>query len=381
MAEKTTAVGKSIEAYIKSMLDRSTKGGDAAQTAGFPAQSSFTDAYYAGVPSLYMYGDPEQQQALQRSQGLYGLYGDAGSYNKTQFGDIEGMYGAAGEYDPTQFSMSDYTAGNIQSRMSPYEELVSDRARSRLKKSYDEARGEREMQAIRSGAFGGSGAAVQEELARRNMLEQMADMDAQNLQAAYESGVGTYGRERADRMAAEQAGEQSKQFGKQTELAGIEGVMAARQQDAAQEAASKEAQFRGLEGMGSSVQQAAALAEQKKNMQLANLGASQAAGQQQEGREMDQRMYPLNIAQAQANILGGMSGSTTPVQSTTQKTSLGQNILGGITAGAGLLQGLGGISGIQGLFSTPSLYAAGGVVQREGGLMDLLERIYRGEHA
>lgn len=372
MATSSTTVGKNIENYVSGVLDRSTKGGDAAQTAGYPAESAFTQSYYAGIPSLYMYGDPEQAQALQRSQGLYDLYGDAGNYDKTSFADIAGMYGDAGEYDPAQFDMADYTAQNIQQRMSPYEELVSDRARSRLKKSYDEARGEREMQAIRSGAFGGSGMAVQEELARRNMLEQMADMDAQNLQSAFESGSGLYSKEIADRLAAQQAGEQSRQFGKQTELAGIEGLMSTRQQEAAQTAAAKEAELQGLQGQAQSVQQAAALAEQKKNMQLANLGALQSAGQQQQTNAMDQRMYPLNIAQQQANILGGLSGSTTPVQSTTQKTSLGQNILGGITAGAGLLQGLGGISGIQNLFG----FKAGGLVLRGGGLADLEPQYY-----
>lgn len=372
MGTKSTSVGKSIESYVQSLLDRSTKGANAAETAGYPGESSFTQSYYQGIPSLYMYGDAEQNQALQNMQGLYGAYGEAGDYNKTNFDDIAALYGENGEYDPASFTMADYTTQNIQDRMSPYEELVSDRARSRLKKSYDEARGEREAQAVRAGAFGGSGAAIQEELARRNMLEQMADMDATNLQTAFESGAGLYSKEIADRLAAEQAGEQSRQFGTNTAFAGLEGLLATRQQTAAQEAAAKEAQFKALEGQGTAAQSAAQMAEQKKNMQLANLAAMQSAGQQQETRAMDQRMYPLNIAQMQGNILGSMSGSTTPVQSQQQKTSLGQNILGGITAGAGLLQGLGGVSGVKSMFG----FADGGLVMADGGIVDL-ERYYR----
>jgi hypothetical protein len=59
----------------------------------------------------------------------------------------------------------------------------------------------------RSGGFGGSGQAIQEEIARRGYLEQMADLDAQSLQGAFESGAGLYGKEIADRLAAQQAGE------------------------------------------------------------------------------------------------------------------------------------------------------------------------------
>jgi hypothetical protein len=383
MATSKTGVGKNIEAYLDNIIDRSTKGADAAQQAGYPAQSSFTDAYYAGIPGLAQYGDPELASALSQSQGLYGLYGQAGGYNRTDFSDLENLFAQGGDYDPANFGLSDCTAQNIMQRMSPYEELVSGRAKDRLKKSYDQARGERETAALRAGAFGGSGAAVQEELARRGLLEQMSDLDVQNLQSAFESGIGLYSKEMADNLAAQSATEQSRQFGKQVEMSGLEGVMTARQQQAAQEAAAKEAQFKGLAGQTDSVQQAAALAEQKKNMQLANLAASQQAGQQQEQRLMDQRMYPLNLAQSQANILGAVQGSTTPLPSTKQQTSMGQNILGGITAGLGIYNGLGGASGIGSLFGgSGGLYAAGGVVMPRGGLADIaLQEYQRYGHA
>jgi hypothetical protein len=295
------------------------------------------------------------------------------------------MYQAAGQYGPAQFDMADYTAQNIQQRMSPYEELVANRQRARLKKAYDEARGEREAQAVRAGAFGGSGQAIQEELARRGYLEQMADLDAQSLQAAFESGAGLYSKEIADRLAAQQAGEASRQFGKQTEFSGLEGLMAARQQEAAQTAAAKEAELAGLAGQTGTAQQQAALAEQRKNMQIANLAAMQAGGQQKEERALAQAQYPLGIAGMQANVLSPLSGGVTPVQTSTQKTSTLQNILGGLSAGAGILQGLGGLSGIaSGIssiggalgFGGGGIYRDGGLVYRGGGLADLEPQYY-----
>jgi hypothetical protein len=379
MAEKKTGYGKDLEAYVQDMLARAKAGAAAAQTAGYPAESSYTQAYYAGIPNLYMYGDPEQLEALQRTQGLYGAYGDAGQYNKTRFDDIGGMYTAAGQYDPAQFDMADYTAQNIQQRMSPYEELVADRQRSRLKKAYDEARGEREAQYARANAFGGSGQAIQEELARRNYLEQMADMDAQSLQAAFESGSGLYSKEIADRLAAQQAGEASRQFGKQTEFSGLEGLLSTREQEAAQTAAAKEAEFAGLAGQTESTRQQAAMAEQRKNMQLANLGANQAAGQQKEERRLGELQYPLGIAALQGNVVGSLTGGSSAIPQSTQKTSTLQNILGGASAVAGFASGIGdAATGISTL-----LGAGGGLVPnglqyhyRGGGLADFEPQYY-----
>ena len=164
-----TPTGKSVQKYITDVLGTSTDAGKAAIAAGYPDQSSYTQAYLAGVPYLYQYGDAEQAQALGRMGDLYGAYGEAGGYNKTNFADIEGLYGAAGQYaptaygdieaqysgigaytptqygdiadqyratlgyDPREYGMSDYTTQNIQSRMTPYEELVSQRAAARLK--------------------------------------------------------------------------------------------------------------------------------------------------------------------------------------------------------------------------------------------------------
>lgn len=405
MAEKKTKTGKTVQQYIRDVLEGSSKAGEAAVAAGYPERSRYTEAYLAGIPYLYQYGDAEQAEALGRMGDLYGAYGRAGQYDMTNFGDIEGLYrqasqygtmdygdleseyGGVGGYVPREYEDADYTTGNIKSRMSPYEELVSERARSRLKKGYDEARGERESQAARAGAFGGSGAAIQEEVARRNYLEQMADMDAQNLQQAYEAGVGLYSKEMADRLAsgqaeeasrqfaknlqldvlsgkmtARQAEEASRQFGRQAQFTGLEGMMGARQQRAAQIAAAKEAEFAALQGQGTSAQQQAALAEQRKNMALTNYAAMQQAGREQEAYQRERQEYPLYIYGQQANILSPIEGAGA-IQQKQKDPSLAQNILGGISAGIGVGSGLG-------------LFRQSGVVYRGGGLADLEPEYY-----
>ncbi len=271
--------------------------------------------------------------------------------------------------------------------MSHYEELVASRAKRRLEEAYQEGRGQRELEAIRSGAFGGSGSAIREELARRQYMEQLADENARSLQAAFESGAGLYSKEMADRLAAQQATEASRQFGKQTELSGIEGLLAARQQEAAQTAAAKEAEFAGLSGQQEAARQQALMAEQRKNMQLTNLAAQQAGGQQQEERALAQAQYPLGISALQANVLSPLSGGTSQVPQSVQKTSTMQNILGGLSTAGAVIQGLGGVSGIaSGIKSVGSAlgFAGGGLIPygippygyRGGGLADLEPEYY-----
>lgn len=357
-----TQSGRALRRGIKDVLGTSRKAGKAALAKGYPKESKLTNKYYAGVADLKKYGDQETKQALARSSRLYEKYGKAGDYDKTKFRDIEKMYGKAGEYDPSQFTTADYTTRNIKQRMTPYEKLVSEQAQKRLKKGYDEARAERELQAQRAGAFGGSGAAVQEELARRNYLEQAAQMNAQNLQNAYEAAVNLYGKEVADNLNSEQLAEASRQFGKQTELAGLEGMMGARQQTAAQIAAAKEAEFAALQGQGASAAQQAALAQQRKQMQSMNLGALQAAGAQQQQNQLAQNQYGLDIAQKQANILAGAQGSTAPLQSyKPDEPSFWEKAAAVGTAVAGI---------------GSAFLRHGGLVYRGGGLADLEPQYY-----
>lgn len=403
-----TATGEALKKYIKNVLSGSTEAGEAAIEAGYPELSTYTKQYLKQLPRLKNYGDRQQRKALERAGQLYKDYGkageyketdfsgikerykDAAKYDKTKFSDFERKYGEAGKYKTGKFTKADYKTKNIQERMSPYEKLVSEQAQKRLKKGYDEARGEREAQAARAGAFGGSGAAIQEEAARRNYLEQSAQMNAQNLQNAYDAAVNLYGKEVADRLNSEQLTEASRQYGKQTELAGIEGAMAARgmtaeqvaaakqaelagisgmlsaqQQTAAQRAAAKEAEFAGLQGQQESARQQALLAEQRKNMQLTNLAALQQGGQYQQDYNLAQRMYPLDVYARQSAIMGGMSGGYSPLATTKQQDpSLMQNIMGGIGAGIGVLQGVG------------NLFRDGGIVYRGGGLAELEPEYY-----
>ena len=351
MAEKTSE-GKSVSTYLREQLAAARAAQEKALLGGYITESDLTKEYYKGIPSLYMYGDPEQRQALERMSDVYRGYGEAGGYDKTgygdiadlyrkagvydktgygdiadlyrqagvydktQFGDLESKYAAAGAYgptsyadveamaaqraafDPAQFARSDYTTRNIQERMSPYEELVAGRQKARLEKAYQEGRGQRELEAIRSGTFGGSGSAIQEELARRNYMEQLADMNAQSLQGAYESAVGLYGKEFADQMAAQQAEEQSRQFAQQAGVQGIESVLAARQAEEASRQFGKGAEFQALAGAMGAREAAAAQEAAAKEAELQGLA----------GLRGTRELEAAQIAAAKEAELQGLAG-------------------------------------------------------------------------
>lgn len=374
-----TEVGESQSDYLKYLLAQSKAAGQAAIEAGYPGLSTYTQEYLKSLPGLQQYGGPEQMQALQRAGELYNAYGAAGGYDKTNFADLERKYAQAGQYDPrnysdvermyrqagnynpnefsgiqrqldragdynatnfsdlerqslresdfnpAEFDRADYTTKNIKQHMSPYEELVAKRATDRLQRQYDEAAASRDLEAARAGSFGGSGGAVAQELARRNMQEQMADVNAQSLQSAYESAVGLYGKEYADNMAAQQAEEQSRQFGENLGMQGIQQALAARQAEeqskqygsqaglqalqqkfAAQQAAEasrqfgNQAQFQGLQGLMS-----ARNAEEASRQFGANLGMQGVAGQMA-AREQT----AAQVAAAKEAELKGLAGQS-----------------------------------------------------------------------
>lgn len=321
-----------------------------------------------------------------------GMARDA-NYNKTAYNDLERSAGVLSQYDTGEFSDEDYTTGNIQSRMSPYEQLVAERARQRLKRDYDEGRGERETEAARAGAFGGSAAAVKEMADRRNYRDALADLNAQSLQNAYQSAADLTSRADDSRNRAEVATEQSRQYGADMGMKGWEAQLTARnatsneearksqqqlaqaeltgnlrsqsaaeeqaqtqyalqgvsQQQAAREAAAnevaraKEAELAGIAGQGTSSQLMSGLSRQELDQYIAKSNAMNQAGMQAMDYELDKQEYPLSLMERNMNIntsaVSGTPLNTTPKASEPSGWERG---LGIGMAGASILNNVAG---------------------------------------
>lgn len=159
----------------------------------------------------------------------------------------------AGTYDPGTFASQSVTAGDgeygyslvdtpqtfgqeqAQQYMSPYMDEVIQRAMADVKKNTLEEQVYRNTEAARAGAFGGSRAAVQNQMALGQAQERMADISVEGRQAAFENAQQQFERDRAALMQAgmsnqeaslqaalsnaqrnleaQQLGEQSRQFG------------------------------------------------------------------------------------------------------------------------------------------------------------------------
>ena len=77
----------------------------------------------------------------------------------------------------------------VQQYMNPYMQGVVDIERRKAKEAADQQSAALSGQAVRQGAFGGSGAALQQRALRRDTAQQLGDIQAQGLNRAYEGAA------------------------------------------------------------------------------------------------------------------------------------------------------------------------------------------------
>jgi hypothetical protein len=112
---------------------------------------------------------------------------------------------------------------NVQaSYMDPYMQNVTNIAKREAQRASDIA-GQREAaQAVSQGAFGGSRYGLVEAERQRNLGQQLSDLDIKGLQQAYQTGMGQFNTEQERALKAQQLGEQSRQFGADLGLRGLQ---------------------------------------------------------------------------------------------------------------------------------------------------------------
>ena len=265
------------------------------QAAGMGQSYADLAQQYAGQAGLG-YGAAQQAQLqAQQMAGQTGLGYEAATGAAKGMQDIvSGLGGGAQMYDPT--SVSQY--------MNPYEQEVIDRAMADIQRAGDIQAQSTRAQAVGSGAFGGSRAALQEAELGRNVLEQQAKTAAGVRQAGYQQA------QEAAQKAFEAQQARQLQAG-QLGIAGL-GQAGALQQKAAQDMAQLQAQV-ALQGGQLTADQAQKMAQLQSQMAISGgqlglsglqtgLGAQEAMGSllgQQAG------LYgTLGTAQAELGQLG-----------------------------------------------------------------------------
>ena len=171
---------------------------------------------------------PLQLATQQRISGL----GPAAQIGEAS--DIASLAGAqafgAGQFAPGQYTGGTFNRGAAGFYMSPFLEQAMAPQLREAQRTSDILGTQQAGQAVKSGAFGGSRAGLLEAERQRNLGTQMGDIRARGYQTAYEQAANQFNQDMQRRMQAQQLSEQSRQFGANIGLQGLNTAISAASQ-------------------------------------------------------------------------------------------------------------------------------------------------------
>lgn len=286
--------------YVTGML------GKAQALAEMPYQP-YTGALTPGASQL-------QQQAF---AGLGALQTPSGIGQAEQRTAQLGQQMGGLSYAPGTFTADTFTTQAAQQYMNPY-------IQSALTPQIEEARRQAEIQRVqqagrltKAGAYGGSRQAIMESELARNLGQNLANITGQGYNTAYQQAQQAFTADQQRKAQAQQALEQSRQFGAGFGLQGLQAATQAAQQQAALAQTGQQAGIRGLESQ-------LAAGQTQRDIEAQGLAADY-------NRFKEERDNPYKMLQYQASFLQGLPIAATSYQA---ETSPLQNIMG---TGGGLL--------------------------------------------
>jgi hypothetical protein len=371
----TTNLPEYAQPYVETMLGATQKqlfqtqpGADGAtEITGFQPYTP-----YSTDPTKYVAGfSPLQQQAQQTVAGMQtpGAYGQAqgmaGMSGMGQFGTarqagilgnmgtglgMSGVSAAAPAFGAGQQFMQGITdPSTMASYMSPYQQAVTDVAKSNAVREAQLAGQQANLGAARQGTYGGARQALAGAERERNLLANLSNIQAQGSQQAYDRAL-------AQQQFGANLGLQGIQTGLQGIQTGMQGVGQGLQGIGAQQA--------GYAGAGQAASTLGALAGQEFGTQKDIVGLQTQAGAAQQAQQQqiinqaiqdyaNAQQYPMMQLGFMSNMLRGL-----PMQSTsTQQYVASPNQL---TQGIGAL---GAGANIYSAFSGNTAKAAGGEIK------------------
>lgn len=268
---QTSNIPEYAQPYVENMLESAQKqiyNDDMTTFRPYQAYSTNMNDYVAGF-------SPLQQQAQQAAYGMQmpGQFGQAtglaGMSGLGQLGSAQqaGMYGAQGaglgqigmaSAMPAfgagqQYASQVTTPSSVAQYMSPYQQQVTDIAKSDAIRNAQIADQAVRLGSARQGTYGGARQALATTEREKNLLSNLSNIQAQGSQSAYDRAI------------------QNMQYGSNLGLQGIQTGLQGVQQGLAGTA-------QGLQGVGA--QQAGYAGAGQAASTLGNLGSQQLAGQQ-----------------------------------------------------------------------------------------------------
>lgn len=136
--------------------------------------------------------------------------GDMPAYQAASVGS---GYSTGPAYAATKFDTKEFNQDEAAKYMNPYLKLALDPQLEEARRQAEITRMTNAGRLVGSGAFGGGRQAIMEAEGDRNLGTNLANITGQGYNKAYDSSMSQFNADQARRLQADQAGEQSKQFG------------------------------------------------------------------------------------------------------------------------------------------------------------------------
>jgi len=231
--------------------------------------------------------------------------------------------------------------GAMQEYMSPYMQGVVERQKQAAVKDYARQIPALQAAGVRAGARGGTREALLQSEARRNLTEQLGNIEAQGLQQAYQQAASQFGQDRAAQMQAALANQQAGLTTGQQNLAALLGVQQLGTQSGLQAAlANQQAGLTtGQQNLQALINQSQFGAGQGLQAQQLNQAAQLQAQQQALAQLAQANQFSQQNAAQRAQY--GLAGANLAEQSRQFGAGLGMQGLQQQLAAAGMLGNLG----------------------------------------
>jgi len=313
-------------------------GGPLTAGASGLQQQAFQAAGNLSVPSSVGQATQTAGDIASKAQGI--------SYDPTKF---ENQFKAPDPYQNTTFKSGTFGQEQAQQYMNPYlqaslnPQLEEARRQSNISEQANKAA------MTKAGAFGGGRSAILTAENQRNLGTNLAGITGKGYDTAFQNAMAQFNADQARNMQAQQASEQSKQFGATQGMTAAD--MMAKYGMSAQQASEQSKQFGanlGLQGLQTGLQAAQTqgnLGISGGQLGLAQLQEQSRLGAQQRGIEAEgiaadkaafeeARENPFKMVQFQQSLLQGLPISATNYNMAQPSTL--QEILAGAGGGAKL---------------------------------------------
>ena len=283
-------------------------------------------------------------------------------YNPTQFTNqfnapaqsaatnFTNQFQAPAQYQNTAFTSGTFGGDQAQQYMNPYLQASLNPQLAEARRQSDITAAQNNAAMTRAGAFGGGRQAILTAENQRNLGSNLANITGQGYNTAYQNAMSQFNQDQSRNMQAQQAAEQSKQFGAQQGMTAAQmmaqyGMSAQQAQEAARQfnqgqsmtAAQQAAQYgqaaqvaseqskqfgaqQGLAGLNTALTAAQTqgnLGNMQNQANLANISAQLTAGGQQRAISSEdiaarqaefnqQRQYPFQQVQFQRDMISGL---------------------------------------------------------------------------